>query len=116
MNGTTRAAATLVIASGTLLAGCAAAVVGGAAVGGYYLGKDDRSADVIAKDASITAEVKTKLIEASGIRSGQINVDTYAGVVSLRGEVASAEQSGTVVSLAHSVKGVKSVTNELKVK
>jgi hyperosmotically inducible protein len=91
-------------------------VVGGAAVGGYYLGKDDRSADVIAKDASITAEVKTKLIQEPGIRSGQIDVDTYESVVTLKGEVASAEQSGTVVSLAHSVKGVKSVTNELKVK
>ncbi len=116
MNRTTRAATALLAACAALLCGCAAVVVGGAAAGGYYLGKDDRSPDVVASDASITAEVKARLIEEPGIRSGQINVDTHESVVTLRGEVASVEQSGTVVRIATNVKGVKSVTNELKVK
>ncbi|MEO8307413.1 MAG: BON domain-containing protein [Pseudomonadota bacterium] len=106
----------LLLACGTLVSGCAAAVVGGAAVGGYYLGKDDRSADVIAKDAAITGEVKSKLIGEPGIRSGQINVDTYEGIVTLKGEVASSEQGATAENLARSVKGVKAVKTELKVK
>jgi hyperosmotically inducible periplasmic protein len=106
----------LLVASGTLLAGCAAVVVGGAAVGGYYLGKDDRSADVIAKDAAITAEVKSKLITAPGISSGQINVDTYEGVVTLRGEVGNESQGATAEKLARSVSGVKAVKTELKLK
>jgi osmotically-inducible protein OsmY len=44
------------------LGGCVAAVVGGAAAGGYYVGKDDRSAERIAADAAITADVKARLI------------------------------------------------------
>ncbi len=69
------------------LCGCVAAVVGGAAAGGYYVGKDERSADRIAQDAAITADVKTRLIAEPGIRSLSINVDTYNGNVSLKGDV-----------------------------
>jgi hyperosmotically inducible periplasmic protein len=116
MNTPTRLAAALLLASGMLLSGCAAVVVGGAAATGYYLGKDDRSADVIAKDASLTAEVKSRLIGEPGIRSGQINVDTYEGVVTLRGEVATEAQGATVEKIARSVSGVKSVKTELKIK
>jgi hyperosmotically inducible periplasmic protein len=87
MNRFTPMGPVLLLACGTLLSGCAAVVVGGAVAGAYYVGKDDRSADVIAKDAAITGEVKSRLIAEPGIRSGQINVDTYEGVVTLRGEI-----------------------------
>jgi hyperosmotically inducible periplasmic protein len=105
----------LLLACGSLC-GCVAAVVGGAAAGGYYVGKDDRSADRIATDAAITAEVKTLLIAEPGIRSLSINVDTYNGNVSLKGDVKAAAQRSTAGSLAKKVKGVKSVRNELVVK
>jgi hyperosmotically inducible protein len=98
------------------LCGCVAAVVGGAAAGGYYVGKDDRSADGIAQDASITADVKARLIAEPGIRSLSINVDTYNGNVSLKGEVKSAAQRDTAGNIARKVKGVKSVRNDLTVK
>lgn len=116
MKSFTRLAAVLLVASGALLSGCAAVVVGGAAAAGYYIGKDDRSADVIAKDAAITGEVKSKLIAEPGIRSGQINVDTYEGVVTLRGEIANSSQGATAEKLARSVGGVKAVKTELKLK
>lgn len=99
-----------------LLSGCAAVVVGGAAAAAYYVGKDDRSADVIAKDASITGEVKSKLIAEPGVRSLQINVDTYEGVVTLRGDVKSQEQGAAVERIARSASGVKSVKTELRIK
>jgi hyperosmotically inducible periplasmic protein len=98
------------------LGGCVAAVVGGAAAGGYYVGKDDRSADRIAADAAITADVKARLIGEPGIRSLSINVDTFNGNVSLKGDVKSAAQRATAERLARKVKGVKSVRNELAVK
>ncbi len=98
------------------LGGCVAAVVGGAAAGGYYVGKDDRSADRIAADAAITADVKARLIGEPGIRSLSINVDTYNGNVSLKGDVKTADQRATAEKLARKVKGVKSVRNELAVK
>lgn len=95
------------------LGGCVAAVVGGAAAGGYYAGKDERSAERIAADAAITADVKARLIAEPGIRSLSINVDTYEGNVSLKGQVASSEQRATAERLARQVRGVKSVRNEL---
>jgi hyperosmotically inducible periplasmic protein len=116
MKRSTPTAIALMLACGTLLSGCAAVVVGGAAVGGYYLGKDDRSVDVIAKDTAITGEVKSKLIAEPGIRSDQINVDTYEGIVTLRGEVATENQGATAEKIARSVSGVKAVKTELKLK
>jgi len=104
------------LAGAMLLSGCAAVVVGGAAAAAYYVGKDDRSADQIAKDAAITGEVKSRLIAEPGIRSLQINVDTYEGIVLLRGEVKNQAQGATVERIARSVSGVKSVTTELKIK
>jgi hyperosmotically inducible protein len=105
----------LLLACGSLC-GCVAAVVGGAAAGGYYVGKDERSADRIAADALITADVKARLIGEPDIRSLSINVDTYNGNVLLKGDVRSGAQRATAERLAHKVKGVKSVKNELVIK
>jgi osmotically-inducible protein OsmY len=98
------------------LSGCVAAVVGGAAAGAYYVGKDDRSADRIAADAAITADVKTRLIGEPGIRSFSINVDTFNATVILKGDVKTAAQRATAERLARKAKGVKAVRNELVVK
>lgn len=110
-----RAAAGIVIA-GFALSGCVAAVVGGAAAGGYYVGKDDRSADRIAADAAITADVKARLIAEPGIRAFNINVDTYNGVVTLKGDVKTGAQRATAERLTRNVKSVKSIRNQLVVK
>jgi hyperosmotically inducible protein len=111
-----RIAMTCLLLASLGLGGCVAAVVGGAAAGGYYVGKDDRSADRIAADAAITADIKTRLIAEPGIRALSINVDTYKGNVSLKGDVKAADQRSTAERLARKVKGVKSVRNELVVK
>jgi len=111
-----RAVIALIMLAPLGLAGCVAAVVGGAAAGGYYVGKDDRSAERIAADAAITADVKARLIAEPGIRSLSINVDTFNGNVSLKGDVKTAAQRTTAERLARRVKGVKSVRNELAVK
>ena len=105
----------VLLAAGSLC-GCVAAVVGGAAAGGYYVGKDDRSAERIAQDAAITADVKARLIAEPGIRSLSINVDTFNGNVTLKGDVKSAAQRSTAGSLARKGRGVKSVRNDLVVK
>jgi len=58
-------------------------------------------------------------IEASGfpgIRSLAINVDTYNGNVTLKGDVKNAAQRATAEKLARKVRSVKSVRNELAVK
>jgi hyperosmotically inducible protein len=97
------------------LTGCTAAVIGGAALGGYYIGKDERSASQIADDAALTAAVKARLIASSEVRALGVNVDTYEAVVILKGEVDSRDQRSAAERLARATRGVKGVRNELTV-
>jgi hyperosmotically inducible periplasmic protein len=99
-----------------MLAGCAAALVGGAAAGGYYVGKDERTAKQIATDGAITSSVKTKLIADPAVKALDVNVDTRNNVVILRGTVARTEQRSAAERIARSVKGVTGVRNELRIK
>ncbi len=98
------------------LGGCAAAVIGGAAAGGYYIGKDERSASQIADDAAITATVKAKLIADAEVKALDINVSTYENVVILEGKVATAGQRSRAEKLSRESRGVRSVRNELTVR
>ena len=106
----------MMVVLGLGLAGCVAAVVGGAAAGAYYVGKDERSADQIATDAAITAEVKSRLIAEPGVRALSINVDTFNGTVFLKGDVRNSAQRADAERVAGKAKGVKTVRNELIVK
>jgi len=97
------------------LTACVPALIGGAAAGGYFLGKDDRSAEQIAKDGAITARVKSRFIGDKYVDAFDINVDTYEGVVTLKGEVnnnIAREQAGKI---AAAVDGVASVDNQIRV-
>jgi hyperosmotically inducible periplasmic protein len=98
------------------LTGCAAALVGGAAAGGYYVGKDERTTKQIASDSAITALVKSKLIGDPAVKALDVNVDTRNNVVYLRGTVAKDQQRAAAERIARTVKDVKGVRNELRVK
>ena len=104
-----------VILAGLLLTGCAALVVGGAAVGGYQVGKDERSASQIAKDGTINATIKSKLIADKIVSAINVNVDTYNSQVTLTGTVGSYVERDQAGRVAQSVDGVASVDNKLKV-
>jgi len=97
------------------LSGCGAVVVAGAAAGGYYVGKDERTMGTIAEDASITASINAKFANDGVVKMMDINVDTYAGVVTLYGSVHSQLAADRAVTLAKSVKGVKQVVSKLTV-
>lgn len=103
----------LALAVAAILQGCTAAVIGGAAVGGYYVGKDERTAVQIAEDAAITAAVKARLIADPDVRAFDINVDTYDAVVLLQGRVTTREQRVAAERLARGTRGVRGVRNEL---
>lgn len=67
-------------------------------------------------DAWITTEVKAKLL-AEHFRTGvDVKVTTNDGVVQLDGTVDRAKQITQAENIANSVKGVKRVDNNLKVK
>ena len=95
------------------LQGCAAAVVGGAAAGGYYVGRDGRSAEQASADASITSAINTRYVQDDGIDALAIRVETRRGVVTLRGRVSSAPVAARAVELARAVPGVARVESQL---
>jgi hyperosmotically inducible protein len=59
--------------------------------------------------------VRQKLAGDSVVKGGALNVDVKAGVVTLSGSVQAEKQKDKAERLAHKVKGVKSVVNQIKV-
>jgi osmotically-inducible protein OsmY len=67
-------------------------------------------------DSVITTKVKALLAEDDFLKSFQISVETYKGTVQLSGFVGSQKAVDKAEEIARSVKGVKSVKNDLIVK
>jgi len=108
-------AACLAIFLSMALCGCVPLAIGGAAAGGYYVGQGDRDPADIASDSRITTAVKARLIGDKYVDGLRISVETYEGVVTLRGEVNSSLPRDQAQKLAESVNGVKAVRNEIKI-
>jgi hyperosmotically inducible protein len=67
-------------------------------------------------DSTITTKVKAAMLHSSGLRSGDVNVETFKGVVQLSGFVNSQAQMSQAVQVAQGVGGVKSVKNDMRLK
>ena len=67
-------------------------------------------------DTVITSKVKAALLDDKDVKSGQINVETRGGVVSLGGFVTGDKIQKRAVELAKGVSGVKSVVDAMYVK
>jgi osmotically-inducible protein OsmY len=67
-------------------------------------------------DSVITTKVKSLLAEDDFLKSFKISVETYKGTVQLSGFVNSQQAVDKAGQIASSVKGVKSVKNDLIVK
>lgn len=67
-------------------------------------------------DTVITAKVKTAILGESTLKSTEINVETFKGIVQLSGFVNSQSDVNRAVVVAQNVKGVKSVKNDMRVK
>lgn len=88
------------------LNGCVAVLIGGAAVGGYYVGKDERTAGQIAEDVTIVAAINTRYVRDELVRARDINVDCFLLVVTLKGRVRSAEARARAIEIARAVENV----------
>jgi len=66
-------------------------------------------------DSMLTSKVKVALIDDPVTKAGQINVETYRGVVQLGGFVDNTQQKEQATKVARSVTGVKEVRNDLLV-
>jgi len=65
-------------------------------------------------DSVITAKVKTAIFNEPTLKSSEINVETFKGVVQLSGFVNSQADINKAVAIARSVKGVISVKNAMR--
>ncbi len=67
-------------------------------------------------DTVITTKVKTAIFRDDILKSSEINVETFKGVVQLSGFVSSQAAITRAVEIARSVGGVTSVKNDMRVK
>jgi osmotically-inducible protein OsmY len=67
-------------------------------------------------DTVITTKVKAAIFNEPTLKSAEINVETFKGVVQLSGFVSSQGAENTAVNVARTVGGVKSVKNDMRLK
>jgi hyperosmotically inducible protein len=67
-------------------------------------------------DSVITGKVKTAIFRDATLKSAEINVETFKGVVQLSGFVNSAADIRKAMAVARGIHGVVSVKNAMRVK
>ena len=85
-------------------------------VAGCAGGKNRESTGEYFDDFAITAKVKAAILAKPKLKTLQISVETFKGVVQLSGFVDSSEAASRAAEVARTVKGVKMVNNSLIVK
>lgn len=67
-------------------------------------------------DSYLTTKVKAAILRQPALKSTEINVETFKGVVQLSGFVGSRSDINRAVEVTRSVRGVKSVRNDMRLK
>lgn len=67
-------------------------------------------------DTVITTKVKAAILNEPTLKSAEINVETFKGVVQLSGFVSSSASISKAIEVAKGVTGVKSVKNSMHLK
>lgn len=67
-------------------------------------------------DTIITSKVKAEIFNDPSLKSAEINVETFKGVVQLSGFVSSQADINKAVRIARGVPGVVSVKNDMRLK
>lgn len=75
-----------------------------------------RTVDLTIDDATITADVKTALLNDPEVGATKIDVDTTNGVVTLSGIVTSQAEAARAIERARRATGVKDVKSTLQVR
>lgn len=92
-----------------------AAVVMTAAAGCASTQKHESTGQYI-DDAAITTSVKAAIFNEPGLKSAEINVETFKGRVQLSGFVSTPASAARAVQVAQGVNGVTSVANDMRIK
>ncbi len=92
-----------------------AAIVFATLIGCASTSKKEGTGEYI-DDSIITTKVKTAVLNEPTLKSSEINVETYKGVVQLSGFVNSEADIQKAAEVARGVKGVTSVKNDMRLK
>lgn len=76
----------------------------------------DESTGEYIDDTVITTKVKAALVEDSTVKSREVSVETFKGVVQLSGFVESRDAMNRAVEIARGIDGVSSVKNNMTIK
>lgn len=68
------------------------------------------------EDSVITGKIKAVILNEPMLKSREINVETYKGVVQLSGFVSSEAEAQKAVEVTRGIKGVMSVKNDMRLK
>jgi osmotically-inducible protein OsmY len=93
----------------------AAVALAAAIVGCASTSKQEGTAEYV-DDSVITLKTKTAIFNEPSLKSAEINVETFKGVVQLSGFVNSRADISKAVVVAQGVAGVKSVKNDMRLK
>ena len=78
-------------------------------------GKQEGTGEYV-DDTVITSKVKAAILNEPTLKSAEINVETFKGVVQLSGFVSSQATESKAIEVARTVGGVKSVKNDMRLK
>lgn len=67
-------------------------------------------------DTWVTTKVKAAILNEPGLKSREINVETFKGVVELSGFVISQAEADRAVQVTRGISGVMSVKNDMRLK
>ena len=76
---------------------------------------EERTVGQMTDDSAISAKINARYMKDSRVSAMDIDVDTYNGVVTLKGNVPSYESKKRAISIAKRVEGVREVRSELNV-
>ncbi len=99
---------------GTLIALGAAGCASGPPAN-YAGNRPERTATQSISDGALSAKIKTSFATDSGVKAGDIKVDSMRGVVTLTGTVKTAAERDKAISIARDTKGVVEVKDHIKV-
>ena len=109
MNTMTKVLLSLLFAAVLVLPGCGSSSAGGGGIrpASVTLGAMD--------DATITARVKTVLLNDTQVSATKIDVTTAGGIVTISGTVRSLAEEARAIELARGVTGVRDVKSALQI-
>jgi hyperosmotically inducible protein len=86
------------------------------ATAGCAVTRGQESVGAYVDDATITTQIKSRMVENKDVAASSIRVETLNGTVLLSGFAKNALEKATAERIARDVNGVKSVRNEIAVR